>query len=118
VGPARALDLLLSGRVILGREAAELGLVNQAVEGDRVLEETLAYARMLASECSPASMAQMKHQVYADLERSLADSMEDANRLMAESFAAPDFGEGVQSFVERRSPSFAPYTGTAAELTS
>jgi enoyl-CoA hydratase/carnithine racemase len=118
IGPARALDLLLSGRVILGREAAELGLVNQALEGDRLVEETLAYARMLATESSPASMAHMKHQVYADLERSLADSMEEANRLMAESFTEPDFGEGVKSFVERRAPSFAPYTGSAAELAS
>jgi enoyl-CoA hydratase/carnithine racemase len=118
VGPARALDLLLSGRVVLGREAAELGLVNRAVDGDGVLEATLDYARMLASESSPTSMAQMKHQVYADLERSLSDSMEEANRLMAESFAAPDFGEGVRSFVERRPPSFAPYTGSAAELAS
>src|SRR5579875_3248291 len=49
IGPARALDLLLSGRVILGTEAAELGLVNRAVEDDRLLEEAMAYARMLAS---------------------------------------------------------------------
>jgi enoyl-CoA hydratase/carnithine racemase len=118
IGPARALDLLLSGRVILGREAAALGLVNHAVEGDGVLEETLTYARMLANESSPASMAQMKHQVYADLGRSLAESMEEANRLMAESFAAPDFGEGVQSFVERRPPNFAPFTGTPAKIAS
>ena len=69
IGPARALDLLLSGRVVLGREAAELGLVNQACDGELLLEEALAYARMLATESSPASMARMKRQVYADLER-------------------------------------------------
>ena len=107
VGPARALDLLLSGRVLLGAEAAQLGLVNRAVDADTVLEETLAYARELARECSPASMAAMKRQVYADLERSLTDSVNDANRLMGESFAKPDFAEGVQSFMERRPPQFA-----------
>ncbi|HUE25775.1 MAG TPA: enoyl-CoA hydratase-related protein [Solirubrobacteraceae bacterium] len=107
VGPARALDLLLSGRVVLGAEAAEQGLVNWAVDGDRVLDEALQYARMLATECSPASMARMKAQVYGDLERTLADSLERANELMLESFSGPDFAEGVRSFVERRPPEFA-----------
>ena len=69
VGPARALDLLLSGRVVLGEEAAALGLVNRAVEPEKLLEETMAYARDLAVNCSPASMASMKRQVYADLHR-------------------------------------------------
>src|SRR5205823_5188728 len=108
VGPARALDLLLSGRVLLGAEAAELGLVNRAVEGDRALEEALDYARTLARECSPASMAVMKRQVYADYEHTLAESLSEANRLMAESFSRPDFAEGVGSFVERRPPDFPP----------
>src|SRR6476646_4230140 len=44
VGPARALDLLLSGRVVLGRESVELGLCNRATPAETVLEETLAYA--------------------------------------------------------------------------
>jgi enoyl-CoA hydratase/carnithine racemase len=108
VGPARALDLLLSGRVVLGTEAAELGLVNRAYEPDRLLDETMAYAGMLARESSPTSMAQTKRQVYADLERPLAESLEAANQLMFASFSGPDFGEGVRSFVERRPPNFAP----------
>jgi enoyl-CoA hydratase/carnithine racemase len=114
VGPARALDLLLSGRVVLGGEAAELGLVNRAVPDDDVLEEALAYARMLAAEASPASMATMKRQVYTDLHRGLGEALEEANRLMLESFSGHDFGEGVQSFLERRSPAFAPLAGRAA----
>jgi len=106
VGPARSLDLLLSGRIVLGQEAAEMGLANWSVPDGRVLEEALTYARMLATECSPASMAVMKQQVYADFERTIDGTVEEANRLMAESFARPDFGEGVQSFVERRPPRF------------
>jgi enoyl-CoA hydratase/carnithine racemase len=108
VGPARALDLLLSGRVVLGEEAAALGLVNHAVTDDRVLDEAVAYAQMLARESSPASMAAMKRQVYADYERGLEQALTDANRLMFESFSRPDFAEGVRSFIERRSPDFAP----------
>lgn len=109
VGPAHALDLLLSGRVLFGVEAAQIGLVNRAV--DDVLEATVAYAQELARECSPASMAAMKRQVYADLERSLPESVDEANRLMGESFSAPDFAEGVQSFLERRPPHFAALPG-------
>jgi len=119
VGPARALDLLLSGRVVLGSEAAEMGLVNRAVGEGQALEQAVAYARMLASESSPASMARMKAQVYGDLEHGLEESLEEANRLMGLSFAHPDFAEGVNSFVERRAPGFQPLTrATAAEPTA
>jgi enoyl-CoA hydratase/carnithine racemase len=108
VGPARALDLLLSGRVVLGREAATMGLVNAAMPADSVLEHAHAYARDLTVNCSPASMATMKRQVYADLQRGVADALEEADRLMLASFTAPDFAEGVTSFLERREPRFAP----------
>jgi enoyl-CoA hydratase/carnithine racemase len=108
IGPARALDLLLSGRVVLAQEAAQLGLVNRAVDPEELLEETFSYARELARQCSPASMATMKKQVYGDLERGLAESLSRADQLMLQSFIAPDFVEGVSSFVERREPCFAP----------
>jgi enoyl-CoA hydratase/carnithine racemase len=111
VGPARALDLLLSGRVVLAEEAAQLGLVNRAVPGGELLQTTLAYARELASLSSPASMAAMKRQVYAALEAGLAEATAEADRLMMASFAGPDFGEGVASFVERRQPRFAALAG-------
>ena len=108
VGPARALDLLLSARVVLGDEAERLGLVNRALPGDALLDETLAYARDLAANCAPSSMAAMKRQVYEDLERDLDEALARANELMVDSLQAPDFVEGVSSFVERRPPQFAP----------
>jgi enoyl-CoA hydratase/carnithine racemase len=111
VGPARALDLLLSARVVLAEEARELGLVNRVLAPERLLDTALAYARELAVDCSPASMATIKRQVYADLERPLADALADADRLMLASFGAADFVEGVQSFVEKREPRFAPLGG-------
>jgi enoyl-CoA hydratase/carnithine racemase len=107
VGPARALDLLLSARVVLAEEAAELGLVNRAVAPEALLDETMDYARDLAVNCSPASMATMKHQVYAALGQTLPDALAEADRLMLASLGAPDFAEGVASFIERREPSFA-----------
>jgi enoyl-CoA hydratase/carnithine racemase len=113
IGPAKALDLLLSGRVVLGEEGAALGLVNRALAPEVLLEATLAYARDLAVNCSPASMATMKRQVYRALEQGLSQALADADRLMLESFTAPDFVEGVTSFIERRDPRFAPLPGEA-----
>jgi enoyl-CoA hydratase/carnithine racemase len=107
VGPASALDLLLSGRVVFAEEAKELGLVNRVYAPQELLEATLDYARELVLNCSPASMATIKRQVYADLQRTLPDTLAEADRLMLASFTAPDFVEGVTSFVERRDPRFA-----------
>jgi enoyl-CoA hydratase/carnithine racemase len=108
VGPARALDLLLSGRVVLAEEAYEMGLVNRVLAPAQLLDHTLEYAHELAHSCSPASMATMKQQVYADLQRTLPEALAQADQLMLESFTAPDFVEGVTSFIERRDPRFAP----------
>jgi enoyl-CoA hydratase/carnithine racemase len=68
----------------------------------------VAYARELATYCSPASMSVIKQQVYADYLLALDDAVAKANQLMVESFSRPDFAEGVQSFVERREPRFEP----------
>src|SRR3954447_1559161 len=108
VGPARALDLLLSGRVVLGEEAEGLGLVNRSFPADRLLEEAMTYARDLATNCAPSSMAAMKRQAYGDLERGLDQALTIANELMGESLQGADFVEGVSSYVERRPPDFAP----------
>jgi enoyl-CoA hydratase/carnithine racemase len=111
VGPARALDLLLSGRVVSAEEALELGLVNRVLRPDSLLEQTLDYARDLAVSCSPASMATIKRQVYADLSLGLPEALAEADELMLASFSAPDFAEGVTSFIERRDPRFAAIEG-------
>jgi enoyl-CoA hydratase/carnithine racemase len=106
VGPAHAMDLLLSGRVVLAEEAQALGLVNRVLSPETLLEQSLDYARELAASCSPASMATIKRQVYADLQRDLPQALAQADMLMLDSFTAPDFVEGVTSFLERRDPRF------------
>jgi enoyl-CoA hydratase/carnithine racemase len=53
-------------------------------------------------------MASIKRQVYAALEQALPAALAEADELMLRSFTAPDFVEGVSSFLERRAPAFAP----------
>jgi enoyl-CoA hydratase/carnithine racemase len=108
VGTSRALDLLLSSRVVLAEEAAEMGLVNRVCEPATLLDETLAYATDLATKASPASLATIKRQVYAHATSGLDEALDESNGLMRQSLRGPDFKEGVASFVDRRLPAFAP----------
>jgi enoyl-CoA hydratase/carnithine racemase len=106
VGTAHALDLLYSARRVDADEAARIGLVNRVVPHDELLAVTRAYVADLAANCSPASMAVMKRQVWQHWESELGPAEKEAIRLMLESFSRPDFKEGVVSFLEKRPPRF------------
>jgi len=107
VGTARALDLLFSGRVVLAEEAAQMGLVNEVVAPEFLLDRTLEYAAELATHSSPTSMSVMKRQVYGDWDRGVVPATGDAIELMKASLRRPDFKEGVASFLQKRNPDFA-----------
>ncbi len=106
VGPAVALDMLFSSRRVKGEEALQLGLANYLVPGDELLTFCREYIVNLARNCSPTSMAIMKRQVYEQLHRGLGAAELESQQLMVESFARPDFKEGVRSFLEKRPPEF------------
>ncbi|MEY9928155.1 enoyl-CoA hydratase/carnithine racemase [Catenulispora sp. GP43] len=108
VGQSRALDLLMSARVVLGDEALAMGLVDRVLPAGSLLTATLAYAADLAENCSPQSMALMKQQVYQAMDSDLPTAVAVANKLMHDSFRHPDAAEGVHSYLERRPPRFAP----------
>ncbi|HZP31504.1 MAG TPA: enoyl-CoA hydratase-related protein [Acidimicrobiia bacterium] len=112
VGHANALDLLLSARTIDAAEACDLGLVNRVVDTDRLLDEATAYARDIATNCSPVALAAIKRQVYDDWFRTAAASEDEWRRLIAQPHRRSDFREGVASYLEKRPPRFAPYAGT------
>lgn len=108
VGPSRALDLLMSARVVLGDEALAMGLADRVVPAESLVAEALAYAADLAENCSPQSMALMKRQVFQAMDSDLPTAIAAADKLMHESFRHPDAAEGVHSYLERRPPRFAP----------
>jgi enoyl-CoA hydratase/carnithine racemase len=108
IGTSRALDLLLSGRIIRAVEALPMGLVDRICEPESLVEEALAYATELANYSSPASMSIIKRQVFEDLDRPFESAFEDAEVKIRESFERPDVKEGVESYLEQRTPQFPP----------
>jgi enoyl-CoA hydratase/carnithine racemase len=106
VGLANAADLLFSARRVEAREAKEIGLVNRVFAAEKFETEVLAYAKMLASEVSPRSLAEMKREIWNAQFQTLGEAIEAADKDMAASFASEDFKEGVAHFVEKRAPAF------------
>ncbi len=109
VGQSVALDVLMSGRVFLAEEAKEMGIVNKVFPADELLSETMAYARDMAKNVSPTSMAVMKKQVYEHPQLSVDEAVEASIELMKASLKRPDFKEGVASYLDKRLPEFEPY---------
>jgi enoyl-CoA hydratase/carnithine racemase len=108
VGLSRALDLLYSGRIILGEEALRIGLVDRLVAREKVVDAAVEYADTLARLSSPTSMATIKRQVWSDLDRDWNAAFEDSEELLRDSFNREDVAEGVASYNERREPRFQP----------
>lgn len=108
VGQANALDIMFSSRIVKADEALAMGMVNRVLPDDKLMEFVMEYATELAMNVSPSSMAVMKRQVYNDYNVDVSRSTTEALRLMTESFTRPDFKEGVQSFLQKRSPEFPP----------
>ena len=103
IGIARASDLLLTGRIFLGEEAARLGVVNEALESEQVLPRAREIARYIVEKCAPASVALTKRMIWEHLYANdpLAVSEREA-RGMARLGRLPDAAEGVLSFVQKR----------------
>jgi methylglutaconyl-CoA hydratase len=103
IGEKRTRDLLLTGRIIEAAEAKEMGLVNEVVPADKLMERAKEQAATLIA-ASPSSLTRAKHLlisaaaagVDADLERAILEN--------ARMRCTPDFKEGLASFLEKRKP--------------
>ncbi len=105
IGVARACDLLLSGRILLGEEAAQIGLVNEAIRREDVLPRAREIAGYIATNCAPVSVAVTKRMIWEHLGTGRPElAMRREGRAFAHLGRGVDSREGVMAFVEKRGP--------------
>lgn len=105
VGKAKAMDLALTGRMMDAGEAERAGLVSRIVPTDKLLEEALGAALLIAGYGQLAVMA-AKESVNRAFESGLGDGIQFERRLFHALFGTEDQKEGMQAFVEKRQPVF------------
>jgi enoyl-CoA hydratase/carnithine racemase len=102
-GMSNAADLLMSGRMIRGREAAALGLASQALPADQVLPAAVERAREFIN-AAPVSVAITKRLLWDGLTTGVVDMGKREAPLFVWAGSAVDAREGVVSFLEKRPP--------------
>jgi enoyl-CoA hydratase len=105
VGKAKAIEMVLSGRMIDAAEAERSGLVSRIVANDKLLEEALKLAEEIAALSRPAVLA-AKEAVNRAFETTLAEGVRFERRLFHAMFATEDQKEGMAAFIEKRKPAF------------
>ena len=112
IGLSRALDLLWSSRRIDAAEAYRLGLADRVAPAAGLLDAVEAYVEDMARTVSPTALATMKAQVHRHLWTSFDEAAAESDDLMGAALKHPDATEGAMSFIERRPPRFAAWTGS------
>ncbi len=105
VGKAKAMDLVLTARMMDAAEAERAGLVSRIVPVDRLLDEALEAAATIASMPLPAVMM-AKECVNRAFEATLDESLLFERRNFHALFSTEDQKEGMRAFVEKRKPDF------------
>jgi enoyl-CoA hydratase/carnithine racemase len=109
VGPAKAKDLVFTGRHVSAEEALEMGLADAVVPDDEVYATAVAMARKFASG-PPRALAAAKQAIDEGLDGDLATGLALETRLFAELFDTEDQKTGMRSFLEH-GPGRATFTG-------
>jgi len=105
VAKAKAMDLCLTARMMDATEAEKAGLVARVIPAERLLEETLEAARIIAGYSLPVVMM-IKESVNRAYESSLNEGLLFERRVFHSAFALEDQKEGMAAFVEKRKPAF------------
>ena len=109
VGPAKAKDLVFTGRHVGAEEALEIGLADAVVPDDEVYATAVAMAKKFAAGPTLA-MAAAKRAIDSGLDGPLDDGLALETRLFAELFDSEDQKTGMTSFLEN-GPGKAQFTG-------
>jgi enoyl-CoA hydratase len=109
IGPARAKDLIFSGRQVRADEALAIGLVDEVVPPEQVLDRALDRASALATGATVAQ-GLAKRAIDRGLDITLNGGLDLEQRLFVEVFATEDARIGVQSFLDQ-GPGHAHFTG-------
>jgi enoyl-CoA hydratase/carnithine racemase len=105
IGPARAKDIIMSGRFVGAEEAAAIGLVDKVVPAEEVYEAAVALVRAYTNGPAQALRA-AKLAVDGGLQLDLASGLSWESQLFASLFATEDRREGMAAFIEKRKPDF------------
>ena len=105
VGKSKAMDMILTGRMMDAAEAERCGLVARVIAADTLMDETLAAARTIAGYGKAATMAAAKPSI-ARLRAVLREGLLFERRLFHSLFATVDQKEGMAAFIEKRDPKF------------
>jgi enoyl-CoA hydratase len=106
LGKARAMDLILTGRMITAQEALAMGLVSRVVPAEHYFDEALKVCNELC-EKAPLAVQAGKEAVATAFETALSEGIEFEKKLFYMLFATDDQKEGMRAFIEKRSPVFA-----------
>lgn len=105
VSKAKAMDMCLTARMMDAAEAERSGLVSRIVPAEKLIEEAVAAATVIAAMSLPSVMM-IKEAVNRAYESSLSDGVQYERRLFHSTFATEDQKEGMKAFVEKRLPNF------------
>jgi len=105
VSKAKAMDLCLTGRLMDAQEAERAGLVSRVVAADKLMEEALAAAIMIADMSQPV-VAMIKDSVNRAYESTLSEGIKYERAMFYSCFATEDQTEGMTAFMEKRPPNF------------